>query len=166
MNAQDGHPAKPRTTPITRWVLVSIAVLIAVFALWLAWPKKHTTLPSGASQAQVYFISDDTALISAAATGEQDRWFGRLALPCGVTMWYVESAGTAMCATLGGPYGEVTVTSKSGRMELDAAAQQSIIRWATEEGGDPLPTRALLVYDGEPVGIVTLATPATAAAAG
>ncbi|WP_430781893.1 hypothetical protein [Actinoplanes sp. G11-F43] len=166
MNDQAGNPTKPRSTPIAIWVVTAVIVLVAGVVLWLGWPKKHTVLPSGASEVQVYLIADEPVLTTPAATGLEDRWFGRISFPCGTNARYVESAGTAMCAWLDGPYGKVTVTSGSGGIELGAAARRSITGWVAEAGGDPLPTRALLVHDGEPVGIVTVADPGTAVAAG
>ncbi|GAA1614562.1 hypothetical protein [Actinoplanes couchii] len=162
MNAQAGHPTKPRTTPIALWVLGAVVVLIAAVVLWVGWPRTPVTLPAGDSRVDVYVIDDHEALTYPAATGEKDGWFGRLSLPCGVTMWYVESAGTAMCATLGGPHGKITVTGTDGRLELPADSQAAVARWAAENSDSDPVTRVLLTQDGDPVAIVTVATPATA----
>ncbi|GAA1596437.1 hypothetical protein [Actinoplanes couchii] len=166
MTAQPGHPTRPRITSIARWVGTAVLVLIAALTLWVGWPKSPAIVPDGASEVEVYLIDDDPAVTVPAATGARSGWFGRLSLPCGVTSWYIESAGAAVCAWLDGPKGNITVTGEDGRITVPADSQKALAGWAAEWADGPSPTkRALLLRDGDPVGIVVLATPATAIAA-
>ncbi|SDT74757.1 hypothetical protein [Actinoplanes derwentensis] len=136
-----------------------VAALITASVLWLGRPAKAVEPPAGPATVKAYLIDDE--LTTPAATGEKDGWFGDLAMPCDFDSWYVEYAGKAICTTVDGPKGAVTITSSDGRTELSADAQQAISGWAAEPGGTQPPTRALLVLDGEPVGIVAVAGPGT-----
>src|SRR5690349_4452255 len=160
MSVQADIPAKSRFNPIVVWGAAAITVLITALVLWFGWPAEAAALPAGSSKVEIYFLDDE--LTTPAATGERDGWFGRFSMPCDADSWYVESAGTAMCATLDGPKGTVTVEAQGRRIELPADAQQALARWVTADGDTPRPTRALLVRDGEPVGVVALAGPGTA----
>ncbi len=156
----EGTPTKSRISPILIWGTASVTVLITALVLWLGWPAQAAQLPEGTTEVQVYLIDDE--LTTPAAVGERDGWFGNLSMPCGTDAWYVQSAGKAMCATLDGPKGTVAVDTRSRRIELPADTQKAITRWAADAGGTPPPTRALLVRDGEPVGVVAVAGPGTA----
>ncbi|GIF11386.1 hypothetical protein [Actinoplanes teichomyceticus] len=149
-----------RLSPVLTWGIAAVTVLITAFVLWLGWPAEGAGLPAGASEVEVHFIDDE--LTTPAPTGEKDGWFGSLSTPCDFDSWYVESAGTAVCATLGERMGTVTVNRTGQRIELPADAQKAITAWAADAGGTRPPARALLVVDGEPVGIVAVAAPAVA----
>ncbi|MEU8657220.1 hypothetical protein [Actinoplanes philippinensis] len=151
---------KLRLSPILIWGITAVTVLTTAFVLWLGWPAKPAELPAGASEVEVHLIDDE--LTKSAPTGETDGWFGGLAVPCDFDSWYVESAGSAFCATLGERSGTVTVTRIGKRIELPADAQKAITAWAAGAGGTQPPTRALLVLTGEPVGIVAVAGPGVA----
>ncbi|WP_433825925.1 hypothetical protein ACQP2E_27925 [Actinoplanes sp. CA-015351] len=157
-------PATFRLSPTLIWGTVAVTVLITACVLWLGWPAKAAGLPTGASEVEVHLIEDE--LTTTAPTGQKDGWFGGLSAPCDFDSWYVESAGSAICATLGERLGTITVTSSDKRIELPAEAQKSITAWAAETGGTKPPTRALLVRDGEPVGVVTVTSPGVATPAG
>ncbi|BBH67937.1 hypothetical protein ACTI_46220 [Actinoplanes sp. OR16] len=153
-------PATSRFSPVLIWGITAVTVLITAFVLWLGWPAEAAELPAGAGEVEVHFIDDE--LTTPAPTGETDGWFGGLSTPCDFDSWYVESAGTAFCATLGESRGTVTVNRAGNRIDLPAEAQKAITGWAADEGGTQPPARALLVLGGEPVGIVDLAGPAVA----
>ncbi|MEU4419083.1 hypothetical protein AB0F81_00505 [Actinoplanes sp. NPDC024001] len=164
MSAPTAASAKFRLSPILTWGITAVTALITAFVLWLGWPAEAAELPTGTSEVEVHFIDDE--LTTPAATGEKDGWFGSLSAPCDFDSWYVESAGTAICATLGERMGTVTVTRTGQRIELPAEARKSITAWAADAGGTQPPARALLVRDGEPVGVVAVADPGVAVPAG
>ncbi|GGN85033.1 hypothetical protein GCM10010112_64960 [Actinoplanes lobatus] len=151
---------KFRPGPITIWGAVAGGTLVTAFVLWLGWPAQAAELPAGATDVQVYLIDDE--LTTPATPGEQDGWFGSFSMPCDFDSWYVESAGAAMCASLDGPKGTVTATREDERIILPAGTQKAITAWAADHGSSQPPTRALLVLDGEPVGVVAVAAAATA----
>ncbi|WIM96396.1 hypothetical protein ACTOB_008588 [Actinoplanes oblitus] len=156
---------KSRLSPILIWGITAVTGLVAAFVLWLGWPAGAAELPTGTSQVEVQFIEDE--LTTSAPTGQKDGWFGGLSSPCDFDSWYVEYAGKAECVTIGERAGTITVTSTGKRIELPADARKSITAWAVAEAaGTPPPARALLVRDGEPVGIVAVADPATATPVG
>ncbi|MFI1993808.1 hypothetical protein [Actinoplanes sp. NPDC020271] len=160
MSTPTDAPRKSRLSPVLTWGIVAVTVLIMAFVLWLGWPAEAAELPAGTSTVEVHLIED--SITTAAPTGQRSGWFGRLSTPCDFDSWYVESAGTAMCATLDERLGTITVTTTDKRISLPADAQKAITAWAAEAGGPQPPTRALLVRDGEPVGIVAVATPGSA----
>ncbi|HWS38628.1 MAG TPA: hypothetical protein VN408_38570 [Actinoplanes sp.] len=162
----NGQQARSRTAPILLGSAAAMTVPIAAAALWFGWPQSPTSVPDGTSQVEVYTISDHPALTTPSVIGAEDGWFGRFSFPCGVDAWHVESAGTAVCASLNGPLGTVTVTLRNDgkQIELPADSRQAVTGWITDadDSGSGPATRALLVRDGDPVGIVTVTAPATA----
>ncbi len=160
MSTPTDAPKKFRLSPVLTWGIVAVTVLMTAFVLWLGWPAQAAELPAGTSTVEVHLIDDE--LTTVAPTGQKSGWFGGLSMPCDFDSWYVESAGAAMCATLDERLGTVTVISTGERIELPADAQKAITGWAAEAGGTRPPTWALLVLDGEPVGIVAVATPGSA----
>jgi hypothetical protein len=160
MSTPADAPAKSRISPVLTWGIVAVTVLITAFVLWLGWPAEAAELPTGTSRVEVQFIDDD--LTTAAPTGETSGWFGGLSTPCDFDSWYVESGGTASCVTLGERVGTITVTRDGNGIALPADAQQAITAWAAAADGTQPPKRALLVLDGEPVGIVAVAAPGAA----
>lgn len=163
MSASPETPARFRLSPTMTWGIVAVTVLVTAFVLWLGWPASAAGLPAGTSQVTVHLVDDD--LTTPAPAGEKDGWFGSLSAPCDFDSWYVDSVGTALCATLGEAMGTIMVTRDDDRIVLPAEAQQKVTAWAAAAGGTRPPTRALLVRDGEPVGIVAVATPGIATAA-
>ncbi|MEU4557513.1 hypothetical protein AB0F72_03945 [Actinoplanes sp. NPDC023936] len=159
MSTQADAPAKFRFSPTMIWGMTSVTVLITALVLWIGWPAQAAELSPGT--AEVYLVDDE--LTTPAATGEKDGWFGALSTPCDFDSWYVESAGTAMCATLDGPKGTVTLGGANKRVELSAEGQKAVTGWVAEAGagGAKPPTRALLVRDGDPIGVVAVADPGT-----
>ncbi|WP_430785341.1 hypothetical protein [Actinoplanes sp. G11-F43] len=165
MSERAGHPVRPGSTPILIWTATSVTILIVAAVLWLGWPKSPTVLPDGASRVDVYVIDESPELTTPSVMGADSGWFDRYTFPCGVDAWHVESAGAAICATVGGPYGKVTVIAGDGGKRIDVPADRltTLRDIAAENGGA---SRILLARDGEPVGIVTLTDPATAVPAG
>ncbi|BAL93171.1 hypothetical protein AMIS_79510 [Actinoplanes missouriensis 431] len=151
--------AKPRFSPTAIWGITSVGVLVTALVLWAGWPAQAAELTPGT--AEVYLIDDE--LTTPAPTGEKSGWFGTLSTPCDFDSWYVESAGTAMCATLDGPKGTVTLGGAGKSIAVATEGQQAITGWVAEagSGGAKAPTRALLVRDGDPIGVVAVAEPGT-----
>ncbi|GAA2846051.1 hypothetical protein Acy02nite_47820 [Actinoplanes cyaneus] len=164
MSTPADAPAKFRLSPVLTWGIVAVTGLITAFVLWVGWPAEAAELPVGSSRVEVHFIEDD--LTTPAAPGEKSGWFGGLSTPCDFDSWYVESAGSAMCVTIGERAGTVTVTRDGTGVALPADAQAAITAWAAAAGGTQPPKRALLMLGGEPVGIVAVAAPGTATVAG